>query len=119
MTKPIKAIIALKLIDAVKWDLDEPIYKYYTDPDVANDPRAKLLTTRIILSHQTGFPNWRSNNADEKLSFEFKPGTKYQYYGEGYEYLRKSLEKKFKKSLEQLASELIFNPLKMKDTRFI
>ena len=51
MTKPITAIIALKLIDAGKWDLDEPIYKYYTDPDVANDPRAKLLTTRIILSH--------------------------------------------------------------------
>ena len=33
--------------------------------------------------------------------------------------MRKALEKKFKKSLEQLASELIFKPLKMKDTRFI
>ncbi len=119
MTKPITAIVALKLINAGKWDLDEPIYKYYTDPDVANDPRAKLLTTRIILSHQTGFSNWRGNNEDGKLSFEFEPGTKYQYSGEGYEYLRKALEKKFKKSLEQLARELIFKPLKMKDTRFI
>jgi len=119
MTKPITAIVALKLINAGKWDLDEAIYKYYTDPDVANDPRTKLLTTRIILSHQTGFPNWRGNNEDGKLSFEFEPGTKYQYSGEGYEYLRKALEKKFKKSLEQLASELIFKPLKMKDTKFI
>jgi CubicO group peptidase (beta-lactamase class C family) len=119
MTKPITAIVALKLINAGKWDLDEPVYKYYTDPDVANDPRAKLLTTRIILSHQTGFPNWRGNNEEAKLSFEFEPGTKHQYSGEGYEYLRKALEKKFKKSLEQLASELIFKPLKMKDTRFI
>jgi CubicO group peptidase (beta-lactamase class C family) len=119
MTKPITAIVALKLINAGKWDLDEPIYKYYTDTDVANDPRSKLLTTRIILSHQTGFPNWRGNNEDGKLSFEFEPGTKYQYSGEGYEYLRKSLEKKFKKSLELLASELIFKPLKMKDTKFI
>jgi len=119
MTKPITAIVALKLINAGKWDLDEPVYKYYTDPDVANDPRAKFLTTRIILSHQTGFPNWRGNNEGAKLSFEFEPGTKYQYSGEGYEYLRKALEKKFKKSLEQLASELIFKPLKMKDTRFI
>jgi hypothetical protein len=59
MTKPITAIVALKLISAGKWDLDEPVYKYYTDPDIANDPRAKLLNTRIILSHQTGFPNWR------------------------------------------------------------
>ncbi len=119
MAKPITAIVALKLINAGKWDLDEPVYKYYTDPDVVNDPRAKLLTTRIILSHQTGFPNWRGNNKDGKLSFEFEPGTKYQYSGEGYEYLRKALEKKFKKSLEQLASELIFKPLKMKDTKFV
>jgi CubicO group peptidase (beta-lactamase class C family) len=119
MTKPITALVALKLINAGKWDLDEPIHKYYTDPDVVKDPRAKLLTTRIILSHQTGFSNWRGNNADQKLSFEFDPGTKYQYSGEGYEYLRKALEKKFKKSLAQLASELIFTPLQMKDTKFI
>lgn len=119
MTKPITAIVALKLINAGKWNLDEPIYKYYTDPDIANDPRSKLLTIRIILSHQTGFPNWRGNSKDGKLSFEFEPGTKYQYSGEGFEYLRKALEKKFKKSLEQLASELIFKPLKMKDTKFI
>lgn len=118
MTKPITALVALKLIDAGKWNLDEPIYNYYTDPDVANDPRAKKLTTRIILSHQTGLPNWRGNNADGKLSFEFEPGTKYQYSGEGYEYLRKAIEKKFKKSLEKLANELIFKPLKMNDTRF-
>ena len=119
MTKPITAIVALKLINARKWDLDEPIYKYYNDTDIANDPRAKLLTARIILSHQTGFPNWRGNNKDGKLSFEFDPGTKYQYSGEGYEYLRKAIEKRFKKSLEKLADELIFKPLKMRDTRFI
>jgi CubicO group peptidase (beta-lactamase class C family) len=119
MTKPITALVALKLINAGKWDLDEPIYKYYIDPDIAKDPRVKLLTTRIILSHQTGFPNWRGNNTDGKLSFEFEPGTKYQYSGEGYEYLRKSLEKKFNKSLQQLARELIFKPLNMKDTQFI
>ena len=119
MTKPITAIVALKLINAGKWDLDEPIYKYYTDNDVLNDPRSQLLTTRIILSHQTGFPNWRGNNENGKLSFEFEPGKKYQYSGEGYEYLRKALESKFKKSLDQLARELIFNPLKMKDTRFV
>jgi CubicO group peptidase (beta-lactamase class C family) len=118
MTKPITALVVLKLIDAGKLDLDEPIYNYYTDPDIANDPRAKKLTTRVILSHQTGFPNWRGNNSDGKLSFDFEPGTKYQYSGEGYEYLRKAIEKKFKKSLEILASELIFKPLKMNDTRF-
>jgi CubicO group peptidase (beta-lactamase class C family) len=118
LTKPITAIVALKLVSSGKWDLDEPVYKYWTDPDIAKDPNNKLLTTRIILSHQTGFPNWRFMNESGKLDFKFKPGTKYQYSGEGLEYLRKVLESKFHKSLNQLASELIFEPLKMTDTQY-
>lgn len=118
LTKPITAIVALKLVSSGKWDLDEPVYKYWTDPDIAKDPNNKLLTTRIILSHQTGFPNWRFMNESGKLDFKFKPGTKYQYSGEGLEYLRKALESKFHKSLNQLASELIFEPLKMTDTQY-
>ncbi|MGV8993669.1 MAG: serine hydrolase [Flavobacterium sp.] len=119
LTKPITALVALKLVSLGKWNLDEPIYKYWTDPDIANDPRNKLLTTRLILSHQTGFPNWRWMNESKKLDFQFDPGTKYQYSGEGMEYLRKALEKKFKKTLQQLADELIFQPLKMTDTRYV
>lgn len=119
MTKPITAIITLTLVNQGLWSLDEPIYKYYTDPDVANDPQSKLLTTRMILSHQSGFPNWRGNSLEGKLKFEFAPGTKYQYSGEGYEYLRKALEIKFHKSLEQLAQELVFNPLEMYNTQFV
>jgi CubicO group peptidase (beta-lactamase class C family) len=119
LTKPVTAIVALKLVSLGKWNLDEPIYKYWTDPDIANDPRNKKLTTRLILSHQTGFPNWRWINDDKKLNFQFDPGTKYQYSGEGFEYLRKALEKKFQKSLQQLANELIFQPLKMYDTRYV
>lgn len=119
LTKPVTAIVTLRLVSLGKWNLDEPIYKYWTDPDIANDPRNKKLTTRIILSHQTGFPNWRYMNANKKLNFQFEPGTKYQYSGEGMEYLRKALEKKFNKSLQQLANELIFQPLKMTDTRYV
>ncbi|SNR69586.1 serine hydrolase [Flavobacterium sp. ov086] len=119
LTKPVTAIVALKLVSAGKWNLDEPLYKYWTDPDIANDPNTKLLTTRIILSHQTGFPNWRFMNESGKLDFKFKPGTKYQYSGEGLEYLRRALEKKFHKTLDQLANELIFQPLKMMDTQMI
>lgn len=119
LTKPVTAMVALKLVSLGKWNLDEPVYKYWTDPDIANDPRNKKLTTRLILSHQTGFPNWRFLNEDKKLNFQFEPGTKYQYSGEGMEYLRIALEKKFNKSLQQLANELIFQPLKMYDTRYI
>jgi CubicO group peptidase (beta-lactamase class C family) len=119
LTKPVTALVALRLVSLGKWGLDEPVYEYWTDPDAAKDLRNRKLTTRIILSHQTGFPNWRWMNKDNKLNFEFEPGTKFQYSGEGFEYLRKALENKFKKPLQQLASELIFNPLKMEDTDYI
>jgi CubicO group peptidase (beta-lactamase class C family) len=119
LTKPITALIVLKLIGAGKLSLDEPIYKYYIDPDILNDPRVKLLTPRIILSHQTGFTNNRENYIDGILKFEFEPGLKYQYSGEGYDYLRKVIEHKFNKTIEQLASELIFKPLKMNNTSYV
>lgn len=118
LTKPITAWVALRLVSQGKWNLDEPLHKYWTDPDVAKDERHKLLTTRIVLSHQTGFPNWRFNTKDEKLAFEFEPGNSYQYSGEGMEYLRRALERKFKKTLDQLAQELVFDPFKMSDTQF-
>jgi CubicO group peptidase (beta-lactamase class C family) len=119
LTKPITALIVLKLIGAGKLNLDEPVYKYYIDPDILNDPRVKLLTPRIILSHQTGFTNNRENYTDGILKFEFEPGSKYQYSGEGYDYLRKFIEHKFNKTIEQLASELIFKPLKMNNTSYV
>lgn len=64
--------------------MDESIFKYWTDPDVVRDPGAHKLTTRFILSHRSGFPNWRKG----KLSFQYEPRTKYQYSGEGFEYLK-------------------------------
>lgn len=119
LTKPVTALVALRLVSLGKWNLDEPLYGYWTDPDIAKDPRNKKITTRLILSHQTGLPNWRSMNADKKLGFLFDPGTGYQYSGEGLEYLRKALESKFRKNLQQLADELIFQPLEMKQTSYV
>lgn len=119
LTKPVTAMTVLRLVSSGKWNLDEPLDKYWMDPYLSKDLRYKKLTTRMILSHQSGFPNWRWEKNDHKLSFDFDPGTKYQYSGEGFEYLRKAIENKFHKSLEDLAKELVFNPLDMKDTGFI
>ena len=119
LTKPVVAMLTLKLVSTGKWSLDEPLDRYWIDPDVKNDPRHKKLTTRLILSHRTGFLNWRRLSKSKQLEFTFEPGTKYQYSGEGLEYLRKALEKKFKKPIEKLADELIFKPLGMSDTRFV
>ena len=118
LTKPVTAIVTLQLVSLGKWNLDEPIFNYWIDPDVSKDKNCKMLTSRHILSHQSGFANWRGNNMDGKLHFEFEPGTNYQYSGEGFEYLRKALEAKFHQSINELASELIFKPLQMTDTQY-
>jgi CubicO group peptidase (beta-lactamase class C family) len=114
MIKPVVAMVILKLVEAGQWNLDEPLAKYWIDPDLLDDTLLNKLTTRHVLTHQTGFPNWRNG----KLRFEFEPGTKFQYSGEGFECLRKALENKFKKTLVQLSDSILFKPLGMKDTRY-
>lgn len=116
LTKPVTAMLTLKLVSSGQWQLDEPLYKYWTDPDVMNDPRHLKLTTRHVLTHQTGFDNWRSDNPSKKLTFNFDPGTKYKYSGEGFEYLKHALEHKFNMSLDNLADSVLFKPLQMNDT---
>lgn len=118
VTKPVVSMVTFKLIESGKWDLDEPLYKYWIDPDITGDSRYKKLTTRHVLSHQSGFPNWRTDLESKKLEFLFEPGTKYNYSGEGFEYLGKALENKFGKTLEQISDSVLFKPLKMKDTKY-
>jgi len=117
MIKPIVAILTIKLVESGEWDLDEPIYKYWVDSDVEGDLRHKQLTTRHILSHQSGFPNWRKDKAPFQLRFEFSPGEKYQYSGEGFVYLKHALSEKFEMSIDRLLYERLFKPLGMEDTR--
>jgi CubicO group peptidase (beta-lactamase class C family) len=118
MTKPVVTMLTLKLVEAGQWDLNEPLCHYWVDPDIANNPWHKKLTTRRVLTHQTGFPNWRYMLPDKKLAFDFEPGTQYQYSGEGFEYLRNALEHKFNKPIEKLLDSIIFKPLGMKNTGY-
>ena len=116
-TKPITAEIALRLVAEGKISLDEPIYPYWIDPDVAENTYNKLLTPRLCLSHQTGFPNWRYQTKNH-LTFLFEPGTQKSYSGEGYDYLAHFLEKKTGQPFEQLAKTYVFDPIGMKDTSY-
>lgn len=116
LTKPIVANLTLQFVSNGTWLLDEPLSNYWVDPDLGEDPFLHKLTTRHVLSHQTGFPNWRR---EDKLSFSFEPGTAYQYSGEGFEYLREALEREFNSPIEDLAKSWIFEPFGMTETRFI
>lgn len=117
ITKPVFCLVVLKLIDDGVLGLDDPIHPYWVDPEIKDDLRHKLLTPRILMSHQGGFSNWRWNNENGKLSFNHDPGTQFQYSGEGMEYLKKAVQNITRKNLKQLADSLIFQPLGMIDTR--
>ena len=118
LTKPLVFMTTLKLISDGSWKLDEPLHHYWTDPDVSSDPRNLKLTTRHVLSHQSGLPNWRGHEPGGKLSFAFEPGTQWKYSGEGFEYLRQAMEHKFGIPIEQLVDSVLLQPWKMVDTRF-
>ena len=107
MTKPVCAYLVLRLVDRGVLDLDTPLYKYLPYEDIAYDDRYKLITARMVLTHRTGFPNWRSG----KLDIKFTPGTQYMYSGEGFVYLGKVVEKLTGKTLVELCKEEVFEPL--------
>ena len=119
LSKPISTLLTLRLVSNGDWDLDEPLYHYWVDPDVQDDPLHRKLTTRHVLTHQTGFDNWRRMHTSKKLTFNFEPGTEVKYSGEGFEYLRHAIENKFGKPFEELVDSVIFEPYGMNDSRLL
>ena len=117
LSKPISAEVVLRLASQGRLSLDDPMYLYWTDPDIANDDRRKLLTPRLAMSHQTGFPNWRRETGGA-LAFKRTPGEAYGYSGEGFEYLARYAGKKTHTDFEALAQSLVLDPLKMADTAY-
>ena len=90
--------------------LDMRLSQYWTDPDLASDPMLELLTARHVLTHRTGFPNWRFFRADGKLAFEAEPGSRYGYSGEGFQYLFRALEIKTGLSYPQMVDRYLLGP---------
>lgn len=56
--KPLCAYAALQMVDAGLLDLDRPVYDYVPSPE-ADNRLMRRVTSRHILSHTTGLPNWR------------------------------------------------------------
>jgi CubicO group peptidase (beta-lactamase class C family) len=117
LTKPITAEVILRMAAKGKLSLDESMSPYWVDPDIKGNPWADLLTSRINLSHQTGFANWR-RMTNGVLTFRWKPGTQMGYSGEGYNYLVHFAANKSGTPFEDLAQKYVFDPVGMKDTAY-
>lgn len=110
LSKTVFSYFVLRLVNQGLLDLDTPLSKYLPYDDVSADERYKLITARMVLSHTSGLPNWRTSDfADSALHIpkgvlylKFKPGSKYAYSGEGYYYLSKVIANLTKNDLTTL-----------------
>ena len=119
LSKPVFAYAVLKLVDEGKIDLDIPLNKYLgNNYDVGDDERLNKITARRVLSHTTGFPNWR-NRDSKTLPILLEPGERFSYSGEGFEYLRKTIEHITKMPLEDFMKKTVFVPLKMNSSTYV
>jgi CubicO group peptidase (beta-lactamase class C family) len=121
------AYLAMELVDEGVLDLDKPIAQYLPHPlpeypkyaDLAKDSRYKRITARMLLSHTSGFANWRWMEQDRKLKIHFEPGSRYAYSGEGIDLLQLVVETIANKPLEESMQEHVFQPLRMTRTSMV
>lgn len=132
VSKVITATAILKLVNAKRISLDQKVSHYLTEfpyPDV---------TVRMLLNHRSGMRNyayftdrdksiWDRKNtlsnqniltimASKNIDLEQKSGTRFAYCNTNYAMLALIIEKVTKLSYKEALKQIIFKPLKMRDT---
>lgn len=131
VTKQFTAIATLRLIDAGKLSLDQPVGSIETTLPEAMGK----VTIRQLLTHTSGIKNISSipesraarrneATADELIAFfkdrplEFAPGTRFAYSNSNYILLTRVIERISGESYADHMQRAIFAPLGMRDTRY-
>lgn len=96
-----KQVIAHLALELMK-DLDQPIF---------GD-----ITTRHVLTHTTGLPNWRPDG--RPLESLRPPGQRWGYSGEGFVLLQEHLQRSTGMPITALAGGRVFGPLRMNQSCF-
>jgi CubicO group peptidase (beta-lactamase class C family) len=129
ITKTAVGYMVLQLVDEGVFDLDRPLADYLPMPlpemplpadedyhDLDGDDRWRKVTARHVLTHSTGFANFRWLEDDQKLRFHFEPGERYGYSGEGFYILQLALEQGLGLDLKEEMQRRIFDRFGMVNT---
>lgn len=130
LSKPVFAYAVLKLAQEGLLNLDTPLVSYLPNgylhiqnpfafgkspiTDRVVTPELQAVTARMVLTHTSGLPNWSS----DPLAFDFKPGTDWQYSGEGFMLLQRVVESITSQGLDDFMRHRLFDPLGMSNTAF-
>ena len=117
LSKPVFAYAVLQLKEEGLLDLDRPLINYLPGDYVPNEPRAKNISARHVLSHSSGLQNWRFQ-ANQTLQLAFNPGERFSYSGEGIYYLQRVIEKITGKGFEQFMREKVLEPFGMQKSSY-
>ena len=122
--KAVLTYVTLRLLDRGVLALDKPLLTYAPYPRLQGARNADKITARMVLGHTTGLPNWAANPtspawATTPLRLKYAPDSCWNYSGEGYVLLQKTLEHLTGKSFETLAREEVFRPLGMRHSSFV
>ena len=131
LTKPVIAFGALQLALEGQLNLKAPAshylpagYKHYHSvlarlPDDPHDVVSVVALARVsigaLLNHTSGLPNWSSG----PLSFEFEPGKRWGYSGEGFVLLQSVIEAVTGMELSAYFDKHVFARLGMPDTSLV
>lgn len=123
LSKPLFAYIVMKMVDSGEIDLDTPLCKY-TDIDRFEDKEeASKLTARLVLSHQSGLPNWATSPSSEVwptsvITFKYRVGSCFAYSGEGFALLQRAVEAIRHSTLDEIARKEVFDPFDMPSSSY-
>jgi len=116
MSKPVFAYAVMKLCEKGVIALDTPLTEYAPEPFLSGDARLNRITARHVLSHTTGFQNWRSDK--EPLTIHFTPGEKYSYSGEGFSYLQSVVTHLARQPIEPFMKAHLLEPFGMSSSGY-
>jgi len=127
LSKPVFAYAVLQIVENGDMDLDVPLLDFVPDEYIEEnflnekikDERIRQITTRMIMSHTPGFPNWRRNRRGGGLTINSTPGKRFSYSGEGFVFLQHAVEYLKGKPLNDMMTEYVLEPRVMEHSSYV
>jgi CubicO group peptidase (beta-lactamase class C family) len=112
ISKPITAVLILRLVGKKIIGLDDTVNKYFN----VSGQKIGSITIHQLLTHTSGVAEFIDKQQDpvmtsllEKATFNFEPGTDFEYSNSGYVLLKAIAEAATQRTYSQLIKEEIFD----------